>query len=220
MSPSPVRVLLVDDHKMMRDGLRAMLSSHPGILVVGEAGDAPSALESVRSVHPDVVVMDVGLPQTNGIDATAQILEEHPEVRVIALSTYSDWRYVESMLRVGARGYVIKAAAGEELVRAVEAVMDGHSYTSPEITTQLMAASLESRAAEPGSALALLAAREREVLHLLAEGRTSAGIGSALGISARTVEAHRRNIQRKLGLRTVAELTKYAVREGLSSLDP
>lgn len=219
MSRGKVRVLLVDDHRMVRDGLRAILSREERIEVVGEAGDGREAIEAVRRDPPDVVVMDVGLPGMNGIEATRQIREEHPDVAVIALSTYSDRRYVENMLRAGARGYVLKKAAADELVRAVEAVRNGHCYTSPEVTSHVVESSLRPEVGGRSSAYTLLGRREREVLQLLAEGRTSPQIAALLSISARTVEAHRRNIMRKLDLRTIAELTKYAVREGLTSLD-
>lgn len=204
-----IRVLLVDDQRMMREGLRAVLAAHGTIHVVGEAADGQEALEAARRDQPDVVVMDVAMKAMNGIEATRQILGELPGVRVLALSQYADRRYVENMVQAGARGYVLKEAACEELARAIEAVHGGEFFASPGIGASV------ARPPVP-----LLAPRERQVLQLIAEGHTSPEIGRMLSISHRTVEAHRRNIMKKLGLRTLAELVKWAVREGLTPPEP
>lgn len=215
-----IRVLLVDDHRMMREGLRAVLARDPAIEVVAEAENGRMALEVVRSLSPDIVVMDIAMADLNGIDATRQIVARYPEVKVIALSVYADQRYVLAMLQAGAWGYVVKAAAGEELLRAIRAVAKNQKYISPEITGTLIDGSLgRTRVPEEPSG-PLLGAREREVLQLLAEGKTSAEIAAALHISLSTVEAHRRNIMKKLDLHSIAELTKYAIRAGLTSLEP
>jgi len=213
------RILLVDDHQMLRDGLRGILAAKPGIEVIGEAADGRTAIELARKLVPDVVVMDIGMREMNGIEATRQIKRENPAIRVIVLSTYSDPRYVLSALEAGASGYVLKLSAFDELLRAVGSVSAGKSYWSPEIAEVVVAAKLPGRAARGSAARATLGPREREVLQLLAEGRTSVQIARCLHVSVRTVETHRRNIMRKLGLHSVAELTKFAIREGLTPLD-
>lgn len=219
MSVRRVRVLLVDDHQMMRDGLRAVLAGVPDIEVVGEASDGRMALDLVRTLHPDVVVMDVGMPELNGVEATRQIRAEFQGVKVIALSTHTDKSYVHHMLEAGACGYVLKIAAHDELVRAVRAASLGRTYLSPEVAGSVVERSTHAHTGGEVSAYSTLGAREREVLQLVAEGKTSAETAKAMHISIKTVESHRRNIVQKLGLHGTAELTKYAVREGLTSLD-
>lgn len=212
-----IRVLLVDDHKMMREGLRALLVREAEIEVIGEAENGRRALELVRELSPDVVVMDIAMPDLNGMDAARRIVARYPAVRIIALSTYTEPRYVRAMLEAGAGGYVVKSAAGGELVRAIQAVAKGQKYISTEIAGAVVDGFI-GRSAPPDRPT--LGVREREVLQLLAEGKTSVQIGAALHISTSTVEAHRRNLMKKLDLHSVAELTKYAIREGLTSLDP
>jgi DNA-binding NarL/FixJ family response regulator len=212
-------VLLVDDHKMMRDGLRAMLGGEPDIDVVGEACDGRTALELLRSLSPNVVVMDVGLPDLNGIETTRRIRTQNERVRVVALSTHTDRRSVYNMLDVGACGYVVKLAAHEELLRAVRAASQGRIYLSPEIAGLIVERSANPRPGCDSSAYSVLGGREREVLQLVAEGRTSAEAALRMRISIATVETHRRNIVQKLGLHGTADLTKYAIREGLTTLD-
>ena len=215
-----VRILLVDDHKMMRDGLRAILNRREDFEVVGEADDGRSALSLVSATSPDVVVMDVGMPHMNGIEATRRIQKEAPNARVVALSTHSDRRYVQNMIAAGAAGYVLKEAASEDLLRAVDAVARGESYLSSQITGVVFDSLRASRTSRDAtSAYSLLGAREREVLQLLAEGMTSKEIAARLSLSTKTVETHRRNISQKLGLHSIAALTKFAVREGLTTLD-
>src|SRR5258706_5814720 len=166
-----VRVLLVDDHKMMRDGLRALLGSASDIVVVGEACDGRSALDLVRSLAPDVVVMDVGMPELNGVEATLRIRTEFERVRVVALSTYTDKRYVHNMLDAGASGYVVKIAAHDELLRAVRAASQGRTYLSPVIAGIVVERSAQPHPSAEASAYSTLGAREREVLQLVAEGQ-------------------------------------------------
>lgn len=214
-----IRVVLVDDHAMLRDGLRAVLEGEPDVEVVGEASTGREALERVRELAPDVVVMDVAMRDLNGVEATRQIRRESPRTRVVGLSTHGDKRYVLGMLDAGASGYVLKVSAYDELRRAIQATSGGKVYLSSEIAGVV----LESRGAavepEEASGLAALGPREREVLQLLAEGHTSGEIASHLHVSTSTVETHRRNIMRKLNLHSVAELTKFAVREGLTPLE-
>jgi two-component system NarL family response regulator len=210
-----IRVLLVDDHRMVREALRDALAKVPDVQVVAEAGDARSAVEQVRLHAPDVLVLDIGLPDLNGMEVASQLRDTGSRVKIVVLSAYSDKRFVTEMLRLGACGYVTKSAAGTELVRAIRAVMAGHGYFSPDIAGTLASAARDA-AQPPGSPR--LARREREVLRLIAEGLRSPAIAEHLHIAVGTVEAHRRNIMRKLGLRTVAELTKHAIREGMVSL--
>jgi len=214
-----IRVLLVDDHKMMREGLRALLDGAPDIQVVGQAADGRVALDLVRTLSPDVVVMDIGMPELNGVEATRRIRAEFERVRVIALSTHTDKRYVHHMLEAGACGYVLKIGAHEELLRAVRAASVGKSYLSPEIAGLVVERSTSAHAGGEVTAFSSLGAREREVLQLVAEGKTSGETAKQMHISIKTVETHRRNIVQKLGLHGTAELTKYAIREGLTSLD-
>jgi two-component system NarL family response regulator len=212
-----VRVALADDHRMVRDALVMLLAREPDIEVTGAVGDGESALELVRKSAPDVLVVDIAMPNANGIDVTRTLKRELPALKVLVLSAYMDKRFVHEALRAGAAGYVAKAAASSELPRAIRAVAEGQNYLSPEIT----AAVVDHLAPEDASAsrpVSVLSAREREVLRLVAEGVRSAAIARRLGISEATVEVHRRNVMRKLDLRSVAELTKYAVREGITTL--
>lgn len=214
-----IRVLLVDDHTLMRDGLRRLLSENADVEVVGECADGSAAVDLARKLQPDVVVMDVGMPELNGVEATRRIRAECADVRVLGLSTHADKRYVQHMLAAGASGYVLKIQAFEELLRAVRAVSAGQMYLSPEVATSVVERSLHGSTSPDTSAYSLLGSREREVLQLVAEGRTSAETAKQMSISIKTVETHRRNIVQKLGLHGTAELTKYAIREGLTSLD-
>jgi DNA-binding NarL/FixJ family response regulator len=204
---------------MMREGLRAMLAGAPDIDVVGEASDGRAALDLVRTRAPDVVVMDIGMPGLNGVEATHAIRAANERVKVVALSTHADERYVHHMLEAGAFGYVLKIGAHAELLRAVHAAHLGKMYLSPEIAGLIVERSTRAHAGGEVSAYSALGAREREVLQLIAEGKTSAETAMQMHISIKTVETHRRNIAKKLGLHGTAELTKYAIREGLTSLD-
>jgi two-component system NarL family response regulator len=210
-----IRVLLVEDHRMVREALREVLMKVPDMEVVGEAGDALDGLAQAAASAPDVIVLDIRLPDLNGIEVAGRLRDAGNTAKIVALSAFSDKRFVTEMLRSGASAYVTKSAAGTELVRAIRAVASGQGYFSPEIAGTLVA-EVRGRA-EPGSALPL-ARREREVLRLIAEGHRSPEIASQLSITQATVEVHRRNIMRKLGLRSVAELTKHAIREGIVSL--
>ncbi|MFH1465664.1 MAG: response regulator transcription factor [Pseudomonadota bacterium] len=213
------RVLLADDHRLMREGLKTLLAGESDLQVVGEAEDGRSAVNLTLELRPDVVIMDVAMPGMNGIEATRQILHDAPGTKVIALSMHSDRRFVSEMLKVGAVGYLLKDGAFEELVRAVRAVLAGQTYLHPRIASIVIEYHVRRPQHEGGSAWSVLTSREREVLQLLSEGKTSKQIAAKLHISAKTVESHRRQITEKLGLRSVAELTKYAIREGLTSLE-
>jgi len=215
-----IRVVLVDDHKMMRDGLRMILEGQPEIDVVGEAADGRSALQLVAKLEPAVVIMDVAMEGMNGIEATRAVIESRPATKVVVLSTHSDKRYVLNALQAGASAYVLKDAASDDLLRAVRTVHQGLTYLSSEIAGVVVARCLSEEGPDKSSAYGVLGKREREVLQLIAEGRTSKEVGAQLGITVHTVETHRRNISKKVELHSVAELTKYAVREGLTSLEP
>jgi len=214
-----IRILLVDDHQMMRDGLRSILDLEDALDVVGEAGNGYEAIELAEKLRPDVVVMDIGMKDLNGIEATRQIKAELPEAQVIALSTYSDESYVLGMLDAGASGYVLKDAAVAEMCRAIHAVAAGQHFLSPEIAGSVVTSHLRGPSQDRASAASILAPRERQILQLLAEGHTSSEIARRLHIATTTVDSHRRNIMKKLDLHSVAELTKYAIREGLTSLE-
>ncbi len=210
-----MKALLVDDHMIVRDGLRAILEKN-GIAVVGEASTGRDAVKLARRLHPSLVIMDISMPDLNGIDATRLIVGETPGVKVIGLSMHADRRYVVAMFDAGAAGYLIKDAASAELLEAIEAVARNKTYVSRAVVG-MVADSLNRRAPSPPASP--LTDREREVLQLLAEGRTSKEIGARLCIAVPTVETHRRQIMAKLGLRTIAELTKFAIREGLTALE-
>jgi two-component system response regulator NreC len=192
-----------------------VLKKVPDIRIVGEAGDAREALKLAVDLEPDVVVLDIRLPDVNGIEVAARLRDAGSRAKLVALSAFADKRFVTAMLRSGASAYVTKSAAGTELVQAIRAVAAGHGYFSPEIAGALAS---EVRERPLAGEARPLARREREVLRLIAEGLRSPAIAEQLHVSVATVEVHRRNIMRKLGLRTVAELTKHAIREGIVSL--
>ncbi len=210
-----IRVVLADDHRLVREALRVALEREPGIAIVGEATDGRAALKMVRKTKPDVVVLDVAMPELNGIEAAARIHVRHPQVKILALSAHTDKRYVLEMLSGGAAGYLTKSAAGRELVQAIRTVAAGGCYLSAELASTVVDGVRDVRDGTKGPRQ--LGRREREVLQLVAEGHRSPAIAARLFISVATVEAHRRNIMRKLDLHTVAELTRFAIREGLTS---
>jgi DNA-binding NarL/FixJ family response regulator len=212
------RILIADDHKIFREGLRTLLSNQPGVVVVGEADNGRSTVAMTSELAPDVVIMDVAMPELNGVDATRQIVGEHPATKVLALSMHADRRFVTRMLTAGAHGYLLKDCAFEELTLAIQTVLADDVYLSPGVAGVVVRA-MQSRASEPGAHAPELTPREREVLQLVAEGRTTRDIANRLHVSVKTIETHRKQIMDKLELRSVAELTKYAVREGLTSLD-
>lgn len=208
-----IRTVLVDDHHLLREALREKLEKEADIEIVGEAGCGRGALKLIDELTPDVVVLDIALPDMSGIEIAMSIASEHSSVKIVALSMYSDKRFVIEMLKSGASGYVTKTAGVTELLSAIRAVALGRRYLCPEVAETLIE---NIQLKQSGSAR--LGKRERSVLQLLAEGRRSADIAEQLHISTSTVEVHRRNIMRKLGLHTVAELTKYAIREGITGL--
>jgi DNA-binding NarL/FixJ family response regulator len=216
-----MKILIADNHQMMCDGLRLLLERQPDFQVIGEATDGRAAVRMTAEFGPDVVVMDVVMPELNGIDATLQIRQEHPRTRVVALSMHSDRSYVVGMLAAGASGYVLKDCAFAELADAVRRAAQGQIYLSARITGLVLDDYIHRLAcAHPEEVPAApLSPREREVLQLLAEGHPPRTIAKRLHLSVKTVESHRRHIMEKLHLGSLAELTKYAIRTGITSLD-
>ena len=214
-----IKVLLADDHTIMRAGLRSLLDKEPDMEVVGEADNGRMTVQLARELFPDVVIMDISMPDLNGVEASRQIVSEVPGVKVVALSMHSDEQFVAEMLDSGASGYLLKDCALEELCRAIRVVVANKSYLSPGIANIVVQTCRRelSRAEPAGSRV--LTPREREVLQLVAEGKSSKKIASLFHVSIKTVEAHRHKIMDKLNIRSVAELTKYAIRKGITSLD-
>ena len=214
-----IRVLIADDHKIMLAGLRSLLEKQDDFEVVAEAPNGRKAVQLAQEKEPDVVVMDVSMPDLNGIEATTQITESLPATRVIALSMHSDKRFVMGMLRAGASGYLLKDCASQELATAIHRVAEGKKYLSPEITGVVIDDFLLGAPAEETAAASPLSAREREVLQLIAEGWSTKQIAAHLYVSIKTIETHRRQLMKKLDLHNIADLTKYAIREGLTSIE-
>jgi two-component system response regulator NreC len=212
-----VKVLIADDHQIVRESLRALLEKEPGITVVGEAGEGRTALRLARELAPDIIIMDVAMPDLNGIEATRQVVTEFPEIKVIALSMHNDRRFVLNMLKAGAKGYLLKDCASQQLIKAIRLVSTNKTYISHEIADLVVKDYLASASPAESSSAALLTAREREVLQLIVEGKTNSKIAEALKVSIKTVETHRHTIMVKLDIKSIAELTKFAIREGLTS---
>lgn len=207
-----IDVMLADDHKILREALRSVLERETDISVVAEANDGMETLRIAKETMPRIVVMDIGMPDMGGIEATRRLHAENPDIKVLALSTFFDRRIVMQMLEAGASGYVAKSAGGDELLRGIREVAAGKTYLSPEIAAVVIDG---VRGRKGASENEQLGRREREVLALLADGKTSYEIGVRLHIATSTVDVHRRNIMRKLNLHSVAELTKYAIRKGI-----
>jgi DNA-binding NarL/FixJ family response regulator len=214
-----IRILLADDHKIVRDGLRSLLQAEADLEVVGEAANGREAVRLAQELSPDVVVMDVGMPDLNGIEATRYIAGGASGAKVIALSMHSDRRFVEGMLAAGATGYLLKDSAFEELARAIRTVAAGRTYLCPLVAGVVVQTLVRASHAVQPARSPVLTPREREVLQLLAEGKSTKQIAGTLGVSVKTVETHRSRIMDKLDVHSVPELTKYAIREGLTSLE-
>jgi DNA-binding NarL/FixJ family response regulator len=205
---------------MMREGLKAIIGKEPGMEIVGEAENGKRAIELVKKIGAHLIVMDVAMPDLNGIEATRQLLKATPTVKVVALSGHTNRGFVREMLKAGASAYVLKSRAGDELLRAIREVMKGKKYLSPDIARGVVDEYVEiSSSLNKNPAFVTLTDREREALQLLAEGKSTKEIADAMGVSVKTIETHRRNIMEKLNLHSVAELTKYAIREGITSVD-
>jgi DNA-binding NarL/FixJ family response regulator len=214
-----IRVLLVDDHAIIREGLRSLLEKQPEMEVVADTDDGRKAFDLVRELLPDIIIMDITMPGLNGIEATRRIIDEFPAVKVIALSIHSKRRYVADMLSAGAAGYILKECLFDELVQAIKAVAAGGRYLSPRIADVVVSDYVKRLSATADLPFEALKTREREVLQLVAEGKSTKQIALYLHLSSKTIEANRRQIMEKLNIHSVAELTKYAVREGLTTLE-
>jgi two-component system, NarL family, response regulator NreC len=213
---STIRILLADDHTIIRSGLRLLLEQQPDFKVVAEANDGREAVQLVSKHHPDVAILDIGMPQLNGIEATRQIVAENPEAQVLILSMHSDEGYVLRALKAGARAYILKNSAEADLIRAVRSVAEGKSFFSPVISKMLLEDYVRQvREKQVEDSYDLLTPREREILQLLAEGKSNKEVANVLGLSFHTVETHRGNILEKLNLHGVPELILYAVRKGI-----
>jgi DNA-binding NarL/FixJ family response regulator len=214
-----IKIILADDHKIFCEGLRFMLDEQPGIEVIATAPDGYIAAQLTRDLSPDVVIADIGMPNLNGIEAARRIKAEYPAVKIIALSMHSDKRFVAEMFKAGASGYLLKDCEFEELISAINAVMEDNTYISPAVAKTVIKDYVKSLQEDNASVFDILTAREREVLQVLAEGNTTHQIASTLFVSEKTVEAHRRQIMKKLGINNVAGLIKYAIREGLTTVE-
>lgn len=212
------KILICDDHKIFREGLRALLEKQPGVKVVGGARDGIEAVKLTRELSPDIVIMDISMPGLNGIEAARKLAKVKKSARVIALSMHNDRKYVTEIIKAGARAYLLKDSAFEELMDAIKAVSCGRFFLSAGITSIVLDDYIKGPSRDPRSVFTLLSAREREVLQLLAEGLRTKEISHKLSLSVKTVETHRKKIMEKLGISSIAGLTRYAVKEGLISL--
>lgn len=213
------RIVIVDDHQIFRQGLKVLFEQEPDMEVVGEAEDGRRAMTMIGELVPDIVVMDVKMPDLDGIEASRQILSELPDVKIIALSIYSDRRFVTDMLKSGAHGYLLKDSAFEELIQAIRLVISNKTYLSPRLAENVVKVNTTIHLSPGSSVYSLLTSRECDILELIAKGKRTSQIAKILNISVKTVETHRQHIMLKLGTRSVAKLTKYAIREGLISLE-
>jgi DNA-binding NarL/FixJ family response regulator len=206
-----IRILLADDHAVVRQGFKMILGAQPDMEIVGEAGNGREAVEAAEKLRPDIVVMDVAMPELNGIEATRRITDSSPHTRILALSMHKDSVYVREILRAGARGYLLKDSPAPDLVAAVRAVASGEGYLSPAVSNAV----LDDYRRHVTNPIDLLTSREREVLQMLAEGKTNKEIAVVLNLSVYTVDAHRGRIMEKLNLHSINELVRFAVRNGL-----
>ncbi|MDE2166850.1 MAG: response regulator transcription factor [Alphaproteobacteria bacterium] len=213
---NPIRILLCDDHLLIRASLKSLIGEFPGIEVVGEAGDGREALEHVIKLRPNVVVMDIAMPGLNGLEATRRLVKDHPQVHVVMLSMHADESHVLQALRAGASGYVLKGSAPRELEMAIEAVARGEIFLSPAISKHVIDVYL-NRAEGQTNSLDLLTPRQREILQLIAEGKSSKQIAQLLDASVKTIESHRASLMERLDIHDVAGLVRFAIRHGLVS---
>jgi len=214
------RVLLVDDHPLFREGVRALLSKASDIEVVGEAGDGKQAIELTEKLSPDVIVMDLVMPGMNGMQAAQHLHDHHPDIKILILSMYDDDEYIRQILKAGASGYVLKRSASDDLLRAIREVESGGSALHPTVAAKLIKDYVRrTKATDQKNSGSILTARESEVLKLIAEGQTNQQIADALGLGRKTIDTHRTNIMRKLDLHDVTGLVKYALRHGLIKLE-
>ena len=212
---TPIRILLVEDHALVRAGIRALLQRLPGVVVVGESPNGRDALEQVAQLFPDVVLMDIAMPELNGLEATSRLTHLHPRVKVIILSMHAAGEYVGQALTAGAAGYVLKDAGPRELELAIRAVARGEFFLSPRVSRDVVDGYVHGKGARPDDPLARLTSRQREVLQLMAEGRSTKEIAHLLGLSPKTIETHRSQLMERLNIHDVAGLVRLAIRTGL-----
>ena len=215
----PTRILIADDHQIFREGLRSLLEKQPDLHVVAEAADGQAAVCQALELRPHVVVMAVTMPHLNGVEATRRILAEAPEIKVVALSMHASRELVVNMLKAGAAGYVLKDSAFHELALAIRTVLDGHPYLSPRIAEMVLKDYLPRVESTEESSLAVLTTREREILQLLGEGKSTREIALMLSLNQKTIDGHRQHVMEKLGLASHSDLVKFALRKGLISME-
>jgi two-component system response regulator NreC len=215
-----VKIILADDHNIVREGLRSLIEKELGMEVVGEADNGRTTVRLAMELKPDMIIMDVSMPDLNGIEATRQITREFPDMKVLALSMHSDKRFVAGILKAGASGYLLKDCAFEEMAGAIRAVADGGTYLSPGVAGAVIQDYVRRLSdSDTPMVTSTLTPREREVLQLLAEGNSTKEVATRLNVSIKTVETHRRQLMDKLDIHSIAALTKYAIREGLTALE-
>jgi DNA-binding NarL/FixJ family response regulator len=214
-----IKIIVADDHQIVREGLVSLINKQTNMEIVGEVEDGRAAVKLTSELKPDVVVMDISMPDLNGIEATRQILSDNSNVNIIGLSIHSDRRFITRMLAAGAKGYLLKDCAFDELALAINSVQQNKFYLSPQITGVVVENILQNELSQEPSRLNLLTTREREVLQLLAEGKSTKHIANDLHVSVKTIETHRQNLMKKLDIKNIANLIKFAIREGLTTLD-
>ena len=212
ISPEEITIVLVDDHKILRDGLKNIIQKKANFKIIGEASDGREAVKLCRKLNPNVVITDISMQDLNGVEATSQILKENPEIKVIGLSMHSNKKFIQSLFKAGGFGYLLKDGDSEELITAITVVMQNRKYLSKSINQKYLSS------IDDDIDTAKLSSREIEVLQLIAEGNSSKEMGEKLFLSSKTVDVHKNNIMKKLNLFTIPELTKYAIREGLTDL--
>ncbi|HEY9161893.1 MAG TPA: response regulator transcription factor [Desulfomonilia bacterium] len=213
-----IKILLADDHKIMREGLKSILEKNFNMIVSGEAGNGVEAVDLAKKLNPDIIIMDINMPDLNGIEATKRIITEIPGSRILALSMYADRGFLIKMLKAGAKGYLLKDCASDELLNAIKVILKNRIYISPSLVDDMVRDYVQLADTVDLSAFSILTPRERDVLQKLSEGKSTKEIAFDLNLSIKTIETFRLKIQEKIGLRSIAELTKYAVREGITSL--
>jgi len=214
-----IKIILADDHQVMREGLKSLLNQQKDIQVIGEADDGQAVIRLTKKLEPDMVILDIGMPNMNGIQATQHIIAEVPNTKVLALSMHSDHQFVLKMLQAGASGYLLKDCALEELISAVRTISNDKFYLSKDVTGVIISDYINKIQAIDAAGAPILTPRERETLQLIAEGKSTVDTAKFLNVSTKTIETHRKNIMDKLDIHSIAELTKYAVREGLTSIE-
>jgi DNA-binding NarL/FixJ family response regulator len=215
---TPARIMLVDDHPLIREAIAHLVAGAPDFVLIGEAGDGKECLARIDELRPDILILDIAMPHMNGEQVARELHRRYPALKIVALSGYTDRQFVRAMSKAGAKAYVVKSASGRDLIHALRAVASGKNYLSPEVTGAVMTLWEDSVSSDGLSQPNVLGKREKQVLQFIAEGYRSPVIAEKMGIAVATVEAHRRNILRKLQLHSAADLTRYALRHGIIAL--